>query len=71
MLYFLHRLMAIALLLSIAAGCTAPNAPSLSDGQHTMCDALGALRTAVASLSNIEPNTSIEQLRGMRERMGG
>lgn len=76
MLYFVHRLVAIALLLSIAAGCAAPNAPSLNapslnDGQRVMCDALGALRTAVASLSNIEPDTSIEQLRGMRERVGG
>lgn len=71
MLYFLHRFVAVVLLLSIAAGCAAPNAPPLSDGQRAMCDALGALRSAVASLSDIEPNTSIEQVRGMRERVGG
>lgn len=71
MLYLLHRFVAIVLLLSIAAGCAAPTAPTLSDGQRAMCDVLGALRSAVASLSGIEPNTSIEQVQRMRERVGG
>lgn len=71
MLYFWHRLAAVVLLLSVAAGCAAPTAPTLSDGQRAMCDVLGALRSAVAGLSNIETNTSIAQVQGMRERVGG
>ncbi|HHY56788.1 MAG TPA: hypothetical protein GYA08_15285 [Chloroflexi bacterium] len=71
MLYFLHRFVAIALLLSVVAGCATPNAPTLSDGQRAMCDALNALRSAAISLSDIKPDTTIEQLRGMRTSVGG
>ncbi|MFN3335120.1 MAG: hypothetical protein ACK47M_21685, partial [Caldilinea sp.] len=71
MLYFLYRFVAIVLLLSIAAACAAPTAPTLGDGQRAMCDALSALRGAAADLSNIEPSTTITQLQGMRGSVGG
>ncbi len=69
MQHFIYRLAAVALLLSIAAGCSAPNVPTLSDGQRAVCESLNALRTAAVSLRDIDPNTSIEQLRGMRESL--
>lgn len=69
MQYFVYRLVAIVLLLSIAVGCGAPNVPTLSDGQRAVCESLNALRTSTVSLSDIDPNTSIEQLRGMRESL--
>lgn len=71
MQHFVYRLAAIALLFSIAASCSAPNVPTLSDGQRAVCESLNALRTSAVSLSDIDPNTSIEQLRGMRESVGG
>lgn len=70
MQHFVHRLVAIALLLSIVAGCSAPNVPTLGDGQRAVCESLNALRTSVVNLSDIDPNTNVEQLRGMRENVG-
>jgi uncharacterized protein YcfL len=70
MQHFIYRLVAIALLLSIAVGCSAPNVPTLNDGQRAVCESLNALRTSAVSLRDIDPNTSIEQLRGMRESVG-
>lgn len=70
MQHFVYRLIAIALLLSIVAGCSSPNVPTLSDGQRAICESLNALRTSAANLGDIDPNTSIEQLRGMRESVG-
>jgi hypothetical protein len=70
MQHFVYRLAAIVLLLSIVTGCSTPNVPALSDGQRAVCESLNALRTSAVSLRDIDPNTSIEQLRGMRENVG-
>lgn len=72
MRHFVYRFAAIVLLLSIAAGCSTPTItiPTLSDGQRAVCESLNALRTSAVSLSDIDPNTSIEQLQVIRENIG-
>ena len=70
MKHFLLTLLAATLILTGIAGCTAENAPALSDAKRAVCEPLRSLRTAAASLQTIDANTSIEQLRALRESTG-
>lgn len=67
---FLTIFAATVLLVTSLAGCVAENVPSLGDGQRAVCEALGALRSGAANLSDITPETSVEQLRGVRDNVG-
>ncbi len=70
MKHFLLTFLAAALILTGVAGCTAENAPALSDATRAVCEPLRSLRTAAASLQNIDAETSVEQLRALRESTG-
>jgi len=54
----------------ILSGCSADNAPSSADARRTLCQTLNSLREAASGLSQIDANTSVSQLREMREGVG-
>ncbi|GIV75020.1 hypothetical protein [Caldilinea sp.] len=54
----------------ILSGCSADNAPSSAEARRTLCQTLNSLREATSGLSQIDANTSVSQLRDMRERVG-
>lgn len=70
MKHFLLTFLTALLILTGVAGCTAENAPALSDARRAVCEPLRSLRTAAASLQNIDAETSVEQLRALRESTG-
>jgi len=58
----------LALLVSlILSGCSAGNAPSSAEARRILCQTLNSLREATSGLSQIDANTSVSQLREMRE----
>jgi hypothetical protein len=65
--HFLIAVLALALLLT---GCTTENAPTLTDARSAVCQALGSLREGAATLNEIDPETSVAQLKEMRANVG-
>jgi phage I-like protein len=68
--HFLLTFLTAILILTGVAGCTTENAPALNDAKRAVCEPLRSLRTAAASLQNIDAETSVEQLRALRESTG-
>lgn len=67
---FLIIFLTTTLIVTSVAGCTAQNAPNLNDARRAVCEPLRALRAAAANLQAIDANTSVEQLRALRESTG-
>ncbi len=55
---------------ALLAGCSAENAPTLSDARGPVCQALGSLREAAVALNEIDPETSVAQVQQMSENVG-
>ena len=70
MKHFLYTLLVTAFLLGIVTGCSAQNAPTLTDGRRVLCNSLATLRTSATNLQAIDADTSVAQLRAMRENIG-
>jgi hypothetical protein len=70
MKHFLYVLVVIVFLLGIVTGCSAQNAPTLTDGKNVLCNSLATLRTSATNLQAIDADTSVAQLRAMRENIG-
>ncbi len=58
------------LFLLLLGGCSVETAPSSADARRALCQTLISLRESAAGLSQIDANTSVSQLRDMREGIG-
>jgi uncharacterized protein YecA (UPF0149 family) len=59
----------LTVIMLMVAGCTAvaPTPASLPEAQEAVCTALGTLKTAVAQMSTITADTTIEEVQAMQE----
>jgi hypothetical protein len=67
---FLHFLVVALFLTTVLAACNTESAPTLTDARRGVCQALDSLRGAVTTLNAIDPDTSVAQLKEMRENVG-
>ncbi len=59
----------LVLLGALLAGCSEGQAPSLNDVKQGICTSLVALRTASGDLANINPDTSVAELREVKGKL--
>lgn len=62
-------LLLLVLLGALLSGCSEGQAPKLSDVKQGICTSLGALRTATGDLANINPDTSVAELREVKGKL--
>lgn len=53
----------------LAAGCNLEQAPALGDARQAVCQSLVALREGTTRLATVNPDTTVEELRNMRNNL--
>jgi len=62
-------LMLLLCLPLLAAGCNLEQAPTLGDAKQAVCQSLSALRDGSTQLATISPDTTVAELRGVRNNL--
>ncbi len=67
---FQYSVLILTLLLSVLlSACSLEQAPTLADGKRAVCQSLDALRQATTNLSTISPDTTVAEVREIRNNL--
>ncbi len=66
---FRYLMLLLVLLSVLLSGCSLEQAPTLADGKRAVCQSLDALRQATTNLSAISPDTTVAEVREIRNNL--